>query len=184
MTRIGRAAIVAPAAATALALAACASTNNAAQTSPPTVVTQVVTKTVQNVAPSPSRPKPKPKPAPAPAATSNPGISAAPASNLTQSQQNAVQAAQNYLQLNGFSKQGLIDQLSSSAGDGYSLRDATVAVDSLHVNWYAQAVRSARGYMQQSSFSCQGLIQQLDSSAGDKYTEAQAQYAATKVGLC
>jgi hypothetical protein len=103
---------------------------------------------------------------------------------LTESQQNAVKAAQNYLQMTGFSKQGLIDQLSSSAGDGYSLHDATVAVGSLTVDWDAQAVRSAKDYLQTSSFSCQGLVQQLDSSAGDQYTEAQAQYAATKVGLC
>jgi hypothetical protein len=103
---------------------------------------------------------------------------------LTESQQNAVQAAQSYLEMSGFSRRGLINQLSSSAGDGYSLHDATVAVDSLQVNWDAQAVRSAKDYLQQSSFSCQGLIQQLDSSPGDQYTEAQAQYAATKVGLC
>jgi hypothetical protein len=94
---------------------------------------------------------------------------AAPSSDLTESQQNAVQAARNYLQLSGFSKQGLIDQLSSSAGDGYSLPDATAAVDSLQVSWDAQAVRSAKSYLQQSPFSCHGLIQQLDSSAGDQY---------------
>jgi hypothetical protein len=114
----------------------------------------------------------------------SPTTPAAPSSNFTESQQNAIAAAKNYLQISGFSKQGLIDQLSSSAGDGYSLHDATVAVDSLHVNWDAQALRSAKNYMHISSFSCQGLIQQLDSPAGDQYTEAQAQYAATKVGLC
>ena len=37
--------------------------------------------------------------------------------------------------MTGFSKQGLIDQLSSSAGDGYSVSDAAVAVDSLSVDW-------------------------------------------------
>ncbi len=118
------------------------------------------------------------------AAPSSPTTSAAPSSNLTESQQNAVQAAQSYLQLSGFSKQGLIDQLSSSAGDGYSLHDATVAVDTLSVNWNAQAVRSAKDYLKLSSFSCEGLTQQLDSSAGDQYTPAQTQYAATQVGLC
>lgn len=86
--------------------------------------------------------------------------------------------------MSGFSQQGLIDQLSSSAGSGYSLHDATVAVDSLPVDWNAQAVRSAKDYLHMSPFSCQGLVQQLDSSAGSQYTEAQAQYAATKVGLC
>ncbi len=104
--------------------------------------------------------------------------------NFTTSQQNAVGAAKDYLSSQGFSKQGLINQLSSSAGDGYSLSDAPVAVDSLQVDWNAQAVSSAKDYLQSSSFSCQGLIDQLSSSAGDQYTAAQAQYAATKVGLC
>jgi hypothetical protein len=45
-------------------------------------------------------------------------------------------------------------------------------------------VQSAKDYLNTSSFSCQGLIEQLSSSAGDKYTQAQAQYAAKKVGLC
>jgi len=103
---------------------------------------------------------------------------------LTESQQNAVQSSQNYLQLKGFSKQGLIDQLSSSAGEGFSVHDATVAVDSLQVNWDEQAVRSAKDYLKLHGFSCQGLIEQLSSSAGDQFTEEQAQYAAHKVGLC
>ena len=86
--------------------------------------------------------------------------------------------------MSGFSRQGLIDQLSSSAGNGYSVSDATVVVDSLHVDWNAQAARSAKDYLQTSPFSCQGLIEQLSSSAGGQFTVAQAQYAATKVGLC
>jgi hypothetical protein len=118
----------------------------------------------------------------APAAS--PTTPATPSSSFTESQQNAVQAAQNYLQIEGFSKQGLIDQLSSSAGDGYSLNDATVAVDSLQVDSNAQAVRSAKDYIQMEPFSCQDLVQQLDSSAGSQYTEAQAQYAAHSVGIC
>jgi hypothetical protein len=86
--------------------------------------------------------------------------------------------------MKGFSRQGLIDQLSSSAGDGYSVSDATVAVDSLHVDWNAEAVKSAKDYLKMTSFSCQGLIDQLSSSAGEQFTTAQAQYAASKVGLC
>jgi hypothetical protein len=115
---------------------------------------------------------------------SAPTTTAAPSSNLTTSQRNAVKAAQDYLSTSAFSKQGLIGQLSSSAGDGYPVQDATVAVDGLNVDWTAQAVKSAKDYLQTSSFSCQGMTQQLSSSAGEKYTAAQAQYAATKVGLC
>ncbi len=98
---------------------------------------------------------------------------------LTQQQQSAVASAKQYLGLgSGFSQQGLIDQLDSSAGGGYSVNDATVAVDSLNENWNAQAVLSAKGYLQTSPFSCADLINQLDSSAGGQFTVAQATYGA------
>lgn len=80
--------------------------------------------------------------------------------------------------------QGLIDQLDSSAGSGFSVNDATVAVNSLNVNWDAEAVQDAKQYQQTSAFSCQGMVQQLSSSAGSQFTQAQAQYGAAKVGLC
>ncbi len=103
---------------------------------------------------------------------------------LTNQQKNAARSAQSYLNLQGFSRQGLIDQLSSSAGDGYAVQDATIAVDSLKVDWNAEAVRSAKSYLALMAFSCSGLIQQLDSAAGDKYTVAQATYGAQQAGAC
>ncbi|MBV9524252.1 MAG: Ltp family lipoprotein [Candidatus Dormibacteraeota bacterium] len=103
---------------------------------------------------------------------------------MTPQQQNAAQAAQQYLSIQGFSRQGLIDQLSSSAGDGYSVPDATVAVDSLNVDWNAEAVQAAKSYLAMQPFSCNGLIQQLDSSAGDQFTVAQATYGAQHSGAC
>ena len=60
---------------------------------------------------------------------------------LTRPQKNAIRSAEQYLSFAGFSRQGLIDQLSSSYGDGYNRADATVAVDSLNVDWNQQAVR-------------------------------------------
>ena len=86
--------------------------------------------------------------------------------------------------MSGFSRQGLIDQLSSDFGDGYNRGDATVAVDSLDINWNEQASRSAAVYLQMSGFSCRGLIQQLSADAGDQYTVAQATYGATQAGIC
>ena len=67
---------------------------------------------------------------------------------------------------------------------GYSVNDATVAVDSLTVDWNAEAVQAAKDYLKTSPFSCNDLIQQLDSSAGDQYTVAQATYGATQAGAC
>ncbi len=103
---------------------------------------------------------------------------------LTNQQQNAARSARQYLNMTAFSRQGLIDQLSSSAGDGYAVQDATIAVDSLNVDWNAEAVQSAKQYLKMSPFSCNGLIQQLDSSAGEKFTVAQATYGAQQAGAC
>jgi hypothetical protein len=86
--------------------------------------------------------------------------------------------------MSGFSREGLIQQLSSDAGDGYPVDDATFAVDSLGVDWSMEAVRSAKQYLQMQGFSCSGLIEQLSSSAGDKYTESEATYGAQQAGAC
>jgi len=86
--------------------------------------------------------------------------------------------------MSGFSRQGLIDQLSSEFGDRFSVGDATAAVDSLDTDWRVQAARSAAAYLKTSGFSCQGLIDQLSSQHADKYTVEQARYGATQAGIC
>lgn len=112
------------------------------------------------------------------------GVSSASAQGLTGPQKNAVRSAKAYLSLQGFSRRGLIEQLSSQYGDGYDLADATAAVDSLPVDWNQQAVRSATQYLQLMGFSCQGLIEQLSSDFGDKFTPDQAAYGARQAGAC
>ncbi|WP_347273945.1 Ltp family lipoprotein [Candidatus Kuenenia sp.] len=106
------------------------------------------------------------------------------AESLTGPQKNAVRSAKQYLSMQGFSRDGLIQQLSSDYGDGYKVADATVAVDSLNIDWNKQAVRSAKQYLSMRGFSCEGLIQQLSSSAGGKYTVSQATYGAQQAGAC
>lgn len=106
------------------------------------------------------------------------------APSMTSAQRNAVRSAESYLQLSGFSKQGLIDQLSSQYGDRYSVADAAVAVESLNVDWSEQAARSAQNYLAMSGFSCRGLIDQLSSRHGDKYTAQQAAAGAKRAGAC
>jgi hypothetical protein len=108
----------------------------------------------------------------------------ASAQNLTNPQQNAMRAAKQYLSFYGFSREGLIDQLSSQAGNGFDVNDATITVDSLEVDWNEQAVIAAKHYLQFSGFSCAGLIQQLSARAGGKFTETQADYGARKAGAC
>lgn len=106
------------------------------------------------------------------------------ANSLTGPQKNAVRSAQQYISIQGFSRNGLIEQLSSDYGDGYNVSDATVAVDSMNIDWNKQAVRSAKQYLSIQGFSCKGLIEQLSSSYGDKYTQSQATYGAKQAGAC
>ena len=68
---------------------------------------------------APAAPAPAPKPA---------------EPSLTAAQENALKAAENYLGFAPFSRAGLIRQLSSSAGDGYALKDATYAADHVKVD--------------------------------------------------
>ena len=116
------------------------------------------------------KPEAKPKP---PAQPAEP--------EMTSGQENALESAQNYVDMSGFSKKGLIQQLSSSAGEGFSRADATFAAKHVDVNWKEEAVESAQGYLDMGSFSREGLIEQLSSSAGEGFTLAQAQYAVDKV---
>lgn len=112
------------------------------------------------------------------------GASTAFAQSLSGPQKNAVRSANSYLSMAGFSKEGLINQLSSEYGDGYEVADARAAVNSLSVNWNKQAVRSAKQYLSMMGFSCNGLIEQLSSDYGDKYTVSQATYGAQQAGAC
>jgi hypothetical protein len=134
--------------------------------------------------PSPSAATSTVSPGAEPNAGATGNVANASARQLTPAQRNAVRSAEAYLRMSGFSRQGLIDQLSSEYGEKFSVADATIAVDNLDVDWNAQAARSAAAYLQMSGFSCQGLIDQLSSSHGEKYTVSQAAYGAKQAGIC
>jgi hypothetical protein len=121
---------------------------------------------------------------PSPPAPATPATSPPP--QYTLSQEQAIDAAETYLSEDtGWSQAGLIAQLSSSYGNGFSVADATVAVDSLTtVNWNQQAVLSAQSYMNtEPGWSACSLVQQLDSPYGAQFTQAEAEYASEQVGL-
>lgn len=123
------------------------------------------------VEPAPVEPAPvEPAPVPEPAEP-----------QLTASQENAIEQAESYLETSSFSKQGLIDQLSSEYGSDFPKKDAVFAVEYLKVDWNAEAVEQAKSYLETSSFSKKGLIEQLSSPYGSQFTKAQAVYAANKV---
>lgn len=98
---------------------------------------------------------------------------------LTPGQRNAQADAFQYLSCcGGFSRQGLVNQVEF---DGYSAADATYGVDSLNVDWYAQAWKAASSYVVCCSpWSHSGLISQLEF---DGFTPDQAAYGASKVGI-
>ena len=64
--------------------------------------------------------------------------------------------------------------------EGYSTQEATAAVDSLTVDYNAQAAKQAKQYLEMSSFSRASLIQQL---VFEGYTQKQAAHGATQAGL-
>jgi hypothetical protein len=93
----------------------------------------------------------------------------------------ALRSAESYLEMSGFSKQGLYEQLSSSAGEGFTQAQAQYAVNHVDANWKKEAVESARSYLDMSPMSRAELIEQLSSSAGEGFTYEEAVYAVNKV---
>jgi len=146
-----------------------------------TKVTEPSPSAVETQAPATTEPTTEP-----PATTERPTTAPKPTATkpaMTLSQEQAVAAAESYLEMTAFSRKGLIRQLSSDAGEGFSVKDATFAVDHIKVNWNEQAARSARSYLEMTHFSRAGLIRQLESDSGEGFTHRQAVYGVTKAGL-
>lgn len=95
---------------------------------------------------------------------------------LTLEQQNAIGKAQSYLDLAGFSRDGLINQLEF---EGYSADASAFAADNAGADWNAEAAEKAKSYMDMTSFSRQGLHDQL---AFEKFTPEQIEFALKAVG--
>ncbi len=96
--------------------------------------------------------------------------SPAAASNGTVSQQNALKAAQQYLNYTAFSHDGLVAQLEH---DQFSQADATYGADNSGADWNAEAIKAAQNYLNYTAFSQGGLVAQLEH---DQFTQAQATY--------
>ncbi|HEX3616239.1 MAG TPA: Ltp family lipoprotein [Solirubrobacteraceae bacterium] len=76
----------------------------------------------------------------------------------TTAQRNAIEAAEQYISEQPFSKAGLIQQLASSAGDGYGRAVAAYAVNHIKVKWNTEAVLDAKQYLSEQPFSKAGLF--------------------------
>ena len=72
---------------------------------------------------------------------------------------------------------GLIDQLIFN---GFSDADAAWGVDSLNVDWFAQAALKAESYLKVTAFSRSGLVDQLMFNG---FTPEQAESGVTRAGL-
>lgn len=79
-----------------------------------------------------------------------------------------------YLDMSGFSRQGLIEQLEY---EGFPPEIATFAADSAPVDWNAEAVESAQSYLNTSSFSRSGLVDQL---IYEGFTPEQAEFGVSQ----
>lgn len=104
------------------------------------------------------------------------------ADELNGPQRNAVRIAEEYLEIDPFSRKGLIKQLSE--GEGFEKDNAEIAVDSLQVDWKANAARSASLYTEMGGFSCESLRRQLSSPHGEHFTPGQARHGASQTSAC
>ena len=96
--------------------------------------------------------------------------------SLTMGQRNALREAESYLSVMAFSRKGLIEQLKY---EGYSVEDATFAVDNVKVDWNEQCYKDAQSYLDFMAFSKEGLKRQLEYEG---YTNEQIEYAIKKIG--
>lgn len=100
-----------------------------------------------------------------------------PEPKLSAAEENAVRAAEMYLDTMAFSKSGLFEQLRY---EGYSKRDAEFAVKNVDADWNEQAAKAAQTYLDTMPFSRSSLIEQLEYSG---FTTPQATYGVDKAGL-
>lgn len=95
----------------------------------------------------------------------------------TVAQQQARIAAESYLQMGGFSRTGLLEQL---AYEGFTAKDAEHAVKNMSVDWREQAALSAASYVEMGGFSRAGLVDQL---LYEGFTQDEAEYGVDQAGL-
>lgn len=89
----------------------------------------------------------------------------------------ALIKATSYAKVMHMSKQGIYEQLTSSAGEGFSAEAAQYAIDNVKADWNANALAKAKNYQEQMAMSPAAIQEQLTSSAGEKFTPEEAQYA-------
>jgi hypothetical protein len=93
--------------------------------------------------------------------------------------QNCYDQALDYLNLIGYSRNGLIKQLQSDGYTNQAINNALYVLEKgEYVTWKSQAVKKAQQYMETFSFSQQRLYEQLIS---DGFTQEEANYGVSYV---
>ncbi|WP_367295155.1 Ltp family lipoprotein [Levilactobacillus yonginensis] len=90
----------------------------------------------------------------------------------------ALSKAESYADSMDMSKEGIYEQLTSDAGEQFSDKAATYAMNHLtDVDWNANALAKAKSYQKDMHMSSSAIRDQLTSSSGEQFTDAQADYA-------
>lgn len=97
----------------------------------------------------------------------------APSHTATRGELRALEQAKAYLDLMGFSREGLIDQLEY---EGFSHSEAVYGADHAGADWNEQAVRKAREYLEIFPMSYDELVDQLEYEG---FTHSEAVYGAS-----
>lgn len=96
---------------------------------------------------------------------------------LSVSEEQALSAAENYISMMPFSKEGLKEQLDF---EGYESDDIDFAVNEIEVDWMLQAEKAAHNYLDMMPYSRSELIEQLKFEG---YTDEQATHGVDQTGL-
>lgn len=86
-------------------------------------------------------------------------------------QKQALKKAEQYIDLMGFSKEGLRDQLEY---EGFENESIEYAIENVVVNWNEEALEKAEQYMDLMGFSKEGMRGQLEY---DGFTDSEIEYA-------
>jgi hypothetical protein len=124
-----------------------------------------------------AKPSTKPTEAVKPTVAPSPRVTKKPAPAMTAAQEQAVGTAQEYLNVQGFSRSGLIGQLKF---EGFGAKDAAYGADHAGADWNEEAVKVAKSYLTVQNFSRAGLVDQLEFEG---FTAKQAAYGVKGAGL-
>lgn len=101
-------------------------------------------------------------------------------SKVPEEYKNALATAEEYNEDQPMSKAGLLDQLTSKDGEGFTQAAGEYAVNHIQANWNENALKCAKDYEKTEHLSRADVQDQLGSSiddGGEGFTQSEVQYA-------